>query len=145
MTTRQRKQTLLAPVSRVRKPPVRFIDEQSKLMGIDGNGFHGWNDTYDREFDGRILNNLNNPNYNMTKKLTKTSGYEKDDFVVEDDDNILSDSEEYVESDSEEYVESDSEEYVESDSEEEDYSEEDEEDSEEETAIVKWRCSKCGR
>jgi len=119
-------------------------------MGIDGNGFHGWNDTYDREFDGRILNNLNNPNYNMTKKLTKTSGYEKDDFVVEDDDNILSDSEEYVESDSEEYVESDSEEedYSEEDYSEEDEDEEDkedEEDSEEETAIVKWRCSKCGR
>jgi len=97
MTTRQRKQTMF------------FIYEQPILMGkrVDGkrSNFHGWNDTYDRDFDGHMWIPSENQN---TKHLVKTSGYEKDDFIVENDDNILSDSEEELESDSEEELESDS-------------------------------------
>ena len=98
MTTRQRKQTMF------------FIYEQPILMGkrVDGKGsnFHGWNDTYDRDFDGHMWIPSQNQN---TKHLMKTSGYEKDDFIVENDDNILSDSEEELESDSEEELKSDDE------------------------------------
>jgi len=118
MTTRQRKQTVF------------FISEQPILMGkrVDGkrSNFHGWNDTYDRDFDGHMWIPSENQN---TKHLMTTSGYEKDDFIVENDDTILSDSEEELESDSEEELESDSEEELESDSEDED---EDEDEDEEE-------------
>jgi hypothetical protein len=115
MTTRQRKQTVF------------FISEQPILMGkrVDGkrSNFHGWNDTYDRDFDGCMW--IPSENHNNTTHLMNTSGYEKDDFIVENDDTILSDSEEELESDSEEELESDSED------EDEDEDEDDDEDEEE--------------
>ena len=125
MTTRQRKQTLF------------FIYEQPILMGkrVDGkrSNYHGWNDTYDRDFDGHMWMPSENQN---TKHLMKTSGYEKDDFIVENDDTILSDSEEELESDDEEELESDDEEELESDDEEDE--DEDDEDDEDDDEEIDW-------
>ena len=65
------------------KQSLKFADEQPILMGIGANGkktkYHGWNDTYDREFDG--LESI----FNHTNRL---DCYKIDDFVVEDNDNI---------------------------------------------------------
>ena len=87
---------------RNRKQPKRFSDEQSELMGRDENGeinrYHYRNNPYDRNYDGDnydILNNTNRIRNNINKNSNTTScGYEIDNFVVENDDNIYEDSEE---------------------------------------------------
>ena len=73
MTTRQRKQTMF------------FIYEQPILMGkrVDGkiSNYHGWNDTYDRDFDGHMWipsENQNSKHFhkvNMAPDGGSTSNY----------------------------------------------------------------------
>ena len=107
---------------RTQKQPVNFADEQVMLMGknIDGknNKYHGWKDTYDREFHGD--NYIKNINQNHS---TNASGYKLDNFVVENNDNVyyLEEESEYSEEESED---SDEEEFEDSEEEFEDSDEE---------------------
>jgi hypothetical protein len=112
---------------RIRKQPVKFSDEQLSLMGRDVNGdinkYHYRKNPYDREYDGDDYDyfyNTNEIRFNINKNSnTKSCGYEIDNFVVENDDNIFEKDCEDEEDEEFEFEDSEEEEEEDEDSEEE--------------------------
>ena len=112
---------------RNRKPPVRFTDEQSALMGRDDNGkinkYHYRKNPYDREYDGHDYDYIHETNEICSvinqNSNTKSCGYEINNFVVENDDDIFEKHYEDEEEEEFEFEDSEEEEDEDEDSEEE--------------------------
>lgn len=130
---------------RIRKQPVKFSDEQPSLMGRNVNGqinkYHYRNNPYDRKYDGDDYDyfyNTNEIRFNINENSnTKSCGYEIDNFVVENDDNIFEKEYEDEDEEEEEFEFEDSEkeeeefEFEDSEEEEEEFEDEDSEEEEE--------------
>ena len=103
------------------KIPEKFIEIQKTLR----NGkFHGWTDVFDRDYDGSTDFEEEFKQENLDKN---SSGYLKDEFVVEDDNSVLSDiTEEENDDDDSDYLGSDEDDHQN----ESDHNETDDEDSE---------------
>lgn len=117
---------------RIRKQPVKFSDEQLTLMGRDVNGdinkYHYRKNPYDRDYDDDYdyFYNTNEICFNINKNSnTKSCGYEIDNFVIENDDNIFEKEYEDEDEEEEEF------EFEDSEEEEEEFEDEDSEEEEE--------------